>query len=72
MNNMYKYSCPLLSSCSVELQQETGRKESKTDRMRGGDENMCLEGKLLSRVRLSATPWTTQSMEFSRPEYWSG
>ena len=20
----------------------------------------------------SATPWTTQSMEFSRPEYWSG
>ena len=20
----------------------------------------------------SATPWTTQSMEFSRPEYWNG
>ena len=28
--------------------------------------------KLLSCVRLFATPWTTQSMEFSRPEYWSG
>ena len=28
--------------------------------------------KLLSRVRLFATPWTTQSTEFSRPEYWSG
>ena len=28
--------------------------------------------KLLSRVRLFATPWTIQSMEFSRPEYWSG
>ena len=28
--------------------------------------------KSLSRVRLFATPWTTQSMEFSRPEYWSG
>ena len=28
--------------------------------------------KLLSCVRLSATPWTIQSMEFSRPEYWSG
>ena len=28
--------------------------------------------KLLSRVRLFATPWTTESMEFSRPEYWSG
>ena len=28
--------------------------------------------KLLSRVRLFATPWMIQSMEFSRPEYWSG
>ena len=28
--------------------------------------------KSLSRVRLFATPWTTQSMAFSRPEYWSG
>ena len=27
---------------------------------------------LLSYVRLFATPWTKQSMEFSRPEYWSG
>ena len=26
----------------------------------------------LSRVRLFETPWTTQSMEFSRLEYWSG
>ena len=28
--------------------------------------------KSLSRVRLFATPWTIQSMEFSRPESWSG
>ena len=28
--------------------------------------------KLLSRVRLFATPWSIQSMEFSRPEYWHG
>ena len=28
--------------------------------------------KLLSRVQLVAIPWTTQSMEFSKPEYWSG
>ena len=28
--------------------------------------------KLLSRVWLFVTPWTIQSMEFSRPEYWSG
>ena len=26
----------------------------------------------LSCVRLFATPWTKQPMEFSRPEYWSG
>ena len=28
--------------------------------------------KSLSLVWLFATPWTIQSMEFSRPEYWSG
>ena len=28
--------------------------------------------KSLSCVRLFATPWTIQSMEFSRPEHWSG
>ena len=28
--------------------------------------------KSLSRVRLFVTPWTIQSMEFFRPEYWSG
>ena len=28
--------------------------------------------KLLSPVWLFAIPWTIQSMEFSRPEYWSG
>ena len=28
--------------------------------------------KLLSRVQLFVTPWTIQSMEISRPEYWSG
>ena len=30
------------------------------------------KGKLFSRVWLFATPWTIQSMEFSRPEHWSG
>ena len=28
--------------------------------------------RLLSCVRLFAIPWTIQSIEFSRPEYWSG
>ena len=30
------------------------------------------ESESLSVVSDSATPWTSQSMEFSRPEYWSG
>ena len=32
----------------------------------------CRKWKSLSLVQLFATPWTIQSMEFSRPEYWSG
>ena len=28
--------------------------------------------KLPTRVQLFVTPWANQSMEFSRPEYWSG
>ena len=28
--------------------------------------------KSLSSVQLLVTPWTIESMEFSRPEYWSG
>ena len=27
---------------------------------------------LVSHVRFFATPWTAQSMEFSRSEYWGG
>ena len=30
------------------------------------------KGKSFSRVWLFATPWSTQSVGFSRPEYWSG
>ena len=30
------------------------------------------EVKVAQLCRLFATPWTVQSMEFSRPEYWSG
>ena len=37
------------------------------------DTHNCSEKwKSLSRVWLFATLWTIQSMEFSRPEYWSG
>ena len=31
-----------------------------------------MKWKSLSCVRLFATPWTIQALEFSRPEYWSG
>ena len=31
-----------------------------------------MKWKSLSHVQLFVTPWTIQSMEFSRPEYWSG
>ena len=30
------------------------------------------KGKSLSCVQLFATLWTIQSIDFSRPEYWSG
>ena len=30
------------------------------------------ENESLSHVQLFGTPWTIQSMEFFRPEYWSG
>ena len=32
----------------------------------------AIPGGSLSRVQLFVTPWTIQSVEFSRPEYWSG
>ena len=31
-----------------------------------------MKWKSFSRVQVFVTPWTIQSMEFSRPEYWSG
>ena len=34
--------------------------------------NMKVKMQVASRVWLFATPWTIQSMEFSRTEYWSG
>ena len=34
--------------------------------------NICVKWNSLSHVQLFATPWTIQSLELSRPEYWSG
>ena len=41
---------------------------------KGGTQVPCIGSESESRsvVSDSETPWTTQSMEFSRPEYWSG
>ena len=50
----------------------TGRKSTTKQEKQTTAANMNFEVKSLSRVRLFATPWTIQSMEFSRPEYWSG
>ena len=47
--------------------------ELKFDPMYSFPNSMLLTSKKpVSHVRLFATPVTTQSMEFSRPEYWSG
>ena len=37
-----------------------------------GKHKNYVQCKLLSRVRLFVTPWALQSLEFSRPESWSG
>ena len=37
-----------------------------------GGRSVKWKWKSLSRVRLFGTPWTIQSVEFSRPKYWSG
>ena len=63
--------CMCLAPCSV-LGWESNMAQIGPSGM-----SQCSQGegkvwKLLSRVRLFATPWTIQSMEVSRPEYWSG
>ena len=35
-------------------------------------ENPKMKVKVTQCVQLFSTPWTIQSMEFSRPEYWNG
>ena len=47
----------------------------QTDLLSGGGDLSSMfkvKWKSLSRFQLFVTPWTVQSMEFSRPEYWSG
>ena len=55
--------------CRAGIEMQTQRSDVWTP---GGGGTGKWKWKLLSRVRLFATPWTMQSMEFSRPEYWSG
>ena len=47
----------------------------ETDLLSGGGDLSSMfkvKWKSFSRFQLFVTPWTLQSMEFSRPEYWSG
>ena len=46
--------------------------EAKGKAGRGHEGRGVREWKSLCGVRLFATPWTVQSTEFSRPEYWKG
>jgi len=39
---------------------------------KGGTRPCCGRQESESRSVVSETPWTIQSLEFSRPEYWSG
>ena len=52
-----------------------GHKETDTNERPTGtvtERTHLKEHNTLSHVRVFATQWTIQSMEFSRPEYWSG
>ena len=46
-----------------------GEEDNLIDKLKFGEK---WKWKSLNPVRLFATPWTIQSMEFSRSEYWSG
>ena len=53
---------------------EIGDNELKVDmrQQKYSSQEREVKWKSLSHVWLFEIPWTTQSMEFSRPEYWSG
>ena len=58
----FNFSCQLLYKFNMKRPLTTKPDKFKQD----------AKWKLLSRVWLFATLWTIQSIEFSRPEYWSG
>ena len=63
--------CVLPGSSSMGILQ-AGILESVAMLSSRGLPNPAIEPKDESHVLLFVTPWTIQSMEFSRPEYWSG
>ena len=54
-----------LKNRPFEIIQSRGKKNKKEWRSE-------VKWKSFSRVQLFVTAWTIQSIEFSRPEYWSG
>ena len=64
-----------LAECTACKIFRTGRDGQKCQK--GGRDLLVMNvwqviSQIPSIVSNSATPWTTQTMEFSRPEYWSG
>ena len=64
--------CPLLQVSLDFLLLHSGPMMKRTSFLGVSSRRSSWKWKLLSRVWLFATPRTIQSMEFSRPEYWSG
>ena len=65
---MNRVDCQSRETTSNDISFEAEGKES----LNYGNGREKWKWKSLSCFQLFATAWTTQSMEFSRPEYWSG
>ena len=67
--NLYQLSYQGTTKCR---ERGSNHQELSSSRVLEINQHSFSKWKLLSHVRLFVTPWTIQSMEFSRPEYWSG
>ena len=63
-----KHHWNTLPGLGMEKEQETTEPQEEQRERKQSE----VKWKSLSSVWLFVTPWTVQSLEFSRPEYWSG
>ena len=68
----YNDNRSFIHSCNIYLVSALSVKVLARNSIQVFNRRVQQKWKSLSPVRLFATPWTMQSMEFSRPEYWSG